>query len=78
MTHVEIIQKLVGEINPIGETNTDNERFENLKTMCDLIESLISEIDAMAYKNNNAYEYSRKRASDYVKTFMTKNLGISE
>ncbi len=31
MTHKEIIMTLVGPINPIGETNTDEQRFENLK-----------------------------------------------
>lgn len=31
MTNTDVIKKLIGKINTIGETNTDNERFENLK-----------------------------------------------
>lgn len=30
MSVEEIIKKLFGEIRPVGETNTDNERYNNL------------------------------------------------
>ena len=36
----EIVGKLVGPIDPIGETQTDERRFENLKVMTELKESL--------------------------------------
>lgn len=41
-TVVEIVENLIGKINPVGETNEDEIRFENLKLMCDLTNSLIS------------------------------------
>ena len=31
----KVVKKLIGEIDPIGETQTDDERFENLKAMTD-------------------------------------------
>ena len=42
MTVHEIVNKLIGNINPVGETNTDNDRFENLKAKCELVNLLIS------------------------------------
>jgi hypothetical protein len=74
----EIVFKLIGPINPIGETNEDNKRFENLKIMCDLINDLIQYTDDMAYCNKDHYEFSRKRASDYVYNFLTNKIGIAE
>ena len=78
MTHKEIVQKLIGPIHPIGESNADNARFENLKTLCDLVNDLVTDIDSVGYENKDHYEYSRKRAADYVSVFMTKTLGISD
>lgn len=74
----EIVTKLVGKINPVGETDTDNERFENLKIMCELVEKLVVDIDTVGYSNKNAYEFSKKRASEYSEKFITERLGITE
>jgi uncharacterized protein YaaR (DUF327 family) len=78
MTNTDVIKKLIGNINPVGETNTDNERFENLKEMCDLVNNLITDIDDMAYRNRDSHEFSVKRASEYASNFLTKTVGISE
>lgn len=74
----EIVTKLVGRINPVGEANIDNERFENLKVMCELVEKLVVDIDTVGYSNKNAYEFSKKRAAEYSKKFITERLGISD
>lgn len=73
----EIVLKLVGRIEPRGETNTDNERFENLQTLCKLVNDLVIDIDDMAYRNKDSHEYSVKRASDYAQNFLTVTLGIT-
>lgn len=78
MTHTEIVMKLIGSIQPAGESNTDAQRFENLKTMCELVNNLITEIDDMAYQNKDAREFSVKRASEYASNFLTKTVGIAE
>ena len=31
MDYYEVVKKLIGEVDPVGETHIDNERFENLK-----------------------------------------------
>ena len=78
MTNTDVVKKLIGKINPIGETNTDNERFENLKAMCELVNNLIIDIDDMAYQNKDSRKYSVKRASEYASNFLTKTIGIAE
>lgn len=72
----EIVLKLVGKVNPVGETNTDNERFENLKVLCELVDELVGVIDEVNCKNKDSHEFSRKRAADYASNFLTNNLGI--
>jgi hypothetical protein len=76
MNYTEIVKKLVGDIHPLGETRTDDMRFENLKAMCELINNLVSEIDSVAYENNDRVEYSMKRAGQFAAKFLTDDLGI--
>lgn len=66
----EIAKKLVGSITPIGESNTDDERFKNLKEMCGLVENLIMDIEDMAFANRDAHEFSVKRAKEYADKFI--------
>lgn len=72
----DIVLKLVGDVNPIGETNTDNKRFENLKVLCELVNELVGIIDNVHYSNKDFQEFSIKRASEYANNFLTNNLGI--
>ena len=71
MEMYEIVTRLIGRINPVGETNTDGERFENLKVFIDLVDSLVNELHHVS-DNASHYEYSRKRAGElavkYLKT----------
>lgn len=76
MNHLEIVKKLIGPIRPTGETNTDNERFENLKTLCQLVNELVTEIDAVGTDFMNSHEFSVKRASEYASKFLTETIGI--
>lgn len=74
----DIVLRLVGPVDPVGETNTDNERIENLKALCELAEHLVCVIDEVAYRNKDSYEYSVKRSGEYAFNFINKNLGINE
>lgn len=76
MTHLEIIEKLIGKINPIGETNEDDKRFDNLIVMCDLVEELLIQVERVLTINEDAHEFSKKRAAQYVKKFLTNRLGL--
>ena len=72
----EVVTKLVGPIKPVGETHIDNDRYENLKIMCDLIDKLLTDVDRVI-PNKRRDEYSMKRAGEYADNFFTQ-IGISE
>lgn len=65
----EIVEKLTGEINPVGETAEDSKRFENIKEYALLINHLIWEMEKVA-KNCDRYEYSIQRAGKYAENFL--------
>lgn len=65
MELLDIVNKLVGPIEPIGETNNDNERFDNLKTMCELVDDLLHQIYWVSARNRLSHEASVKKATNY-------------
>lgn len=71
----DVVEKLTGEIMPVGETYADNKRYDNLKSMCVLVDKLIYNLDAVVRHNKDAPEFSRKRAADHVIAFFD-DLGI--
>lgn len=68
MNYYEITKKLIGEIRPVGETNTDNDRFENLKAMVDLVGKLVEDIEDVATCANRS-EFSVQRAGNLARKF---------
>ena len=78
MTNTEVVKKLVGNVQPYGATHIDDERFENLKAMCELVNDLVTEIDRVAYENKDRHEYSMKQMADYASNFLSNTLGITE
>lgn len=73
----EIVKKLIGDILPIGETVGDDKRFENLKTMTELVNVLLTDIDNVNYLNKDSHEFSVKRAAEFASAFFDK-IGIVE
>ena len=69
MDNHEIVKKLVGKIYPVGETNADNIRFENLKAMTELVDDLLTDINWVAQQNNR-HEYSMNRAGQFAASFL--------
>lgn len=72
----DVVMKLIGPVMPIGETNEDQHRFDNLKNLCALVDRLIFTIDSVI-PNKERTEYSRRLAGEYADKFMT-DLGIQE
>lgn len=64
----EIVKKLIGNIEPIGETNTDAQRLENLKETIYLTNRLINDILEVA-KNQTRQEYSILKAGIEAQIF---------
>ena len=73
----DVVMKLVGPIQPVGETRTDDERFENLKVLCTVTDRLVAAIDDIGYRCKDAHQYSIKRAADRATKFMN-DLGIPD
>jgi hypothetical protein len=69
MEMYDVVKKLLGEINPIGETQTDNARFENLKATVKLVDGLLFDIDRVTC-NKTRHEHSMKRAGEFASKFL--------
>ena len=44
----EIVLKLIGPVQPVGETRADEERLENMRSLTDLTDKLLYEIERAA------------------------------
>lgn len=52
----DVINKLIGKIEPYGDSNIDKERMENLKIHVDIIYKMIEDlIEVAKYKNRPEY-----------------------
>ncbi len=66
----DVVKKLLGDIEPVAETNEDNRRFKNLKATTELVDRLFTDIDAVATSYKGRHEFSVKRASGFAREFM--------
>lgn len=70
MTHLEIVMKLIGKVRPVGETNEDKVRLENLKQLCELVDGLLAEITQVSRDGIGYQEASIVRATKYADEFI--------
>ena len=70
MNHKEIVNRLIGPIQPVGDSNVDRKRLENLKAQIDLVHDLLEEIIEVR-KNKSRHESSMKHmgktADEFIK-----------
>jgi hypothetical protein len=76
----DVVKKLIGEIDPIRETNEDEKRFVNLKETINLVDKLIAEIahvstckSEIAYSANRAGQeayYFIKDVRDFLEDYI--------
>lgn len=57
---LEVIDKLVGGIEPAGATHIDSERADNLKTYLEIWDMMHTKIDDIVYYNQDRHENSVK------------------
>ena len=67
--HYDVVIKLTGPIDPVGETNEDNRRLDNLKVLTELVDRLLFDIGGVASKRVSP-EYSVRRAGDFAFKFL--------
>jgi len=72
----EVTTKLIGNVNPVGSSVEDAERFENLKVMTNLVEKLVEDIGQVATKRSSN-EFSVSRAGTFAAKFLD-DLGVVE
>ena len=65
----DVVTKLVGPIQPVGDSGADKARLENLEKMTELVDRLLFDISAVA---PNAYreEASMKAIGTHARDFM--------
>lgn len=67
----EVTKKLLGEIDPQGESNIDRERLENLEHSIEVVEKLIDDIIWVS-KYKDRYESSMKTAGMTANKFIQR------
>jgi hypothetical protein len=72
-----VVEKLIGEIRPVGDASIDPKRLENLKAMCELHSRIHGAIDAIAYAFKGDKQSSVKEICDFANAYLDK-LGIAE
>jgi hypothetical protein len=71
MTVLDVLRLLVGPIRPTCDQAIDDQRFENLKQMMAVVDSLLEEISSVAdMKDAHAWSIERaaKAADEYIKS----------
>ncbi len=76
MTLYEIVRKLNGPISAVGETNADNQRYENLVELTELVNLLLTDIDSAARSKNN-HQASMAKIGKFASDFFDR-IGIHE
>jgi hypothetical protein len=69
MDYYEIMKKLIGNIEPVGESHTDDPRYGNLKEYMALAERLLVDIASVAGYADRP-EYSMSRAGTLAKEYL--------
>lgn len=71
MSISQILKKLFGEIIPVGETNEDNKRFNNIENYYEALSFIISELQNCADIKSNHYSVNKisKECKDILKEY---------
>lgn len=68
-TVIEVVEKLIGEVDAVGSTHIDEERFENLKVMIDVCNALLDDI-YIASKTKDYPQYSMQQIGCHAYGFI--------
>jgi len=73
-----VIQKLVGNIDPVADSAIDAERLENLKTLCKVLFEFVVDIDRIGNMSRNSPYASEKEIGQFANKFIVETLEIHE
>lgn len=66
----EVFNKLVGGIEPVGSTEIDEKKLENLKVQTSLIFDLVLDVKDVALYNKDRIEFSMKETGQHADKFL--------
>jgi hypothetical protein len=72
----EVVKKILGPIDPIGETNTDDKRLINLQNTIKVVDELLSDIKYVA-EYSNCQAHSMNKAGKLAERFLNE-IGINK
>lgn len=64
-----IVKRLVGPLDPIGDSWVDEKRYENLLHMIDVVNDLVDEIKSIS-EYAKSHEYSVQKIGKQAKSFL--------
>lgn len=76
-TLYEVVTRLVGPIQPVGESHTDTDRLKNLDALTQCVESLITDLHEVASSRNRS-EASMRMAGKKAHSFLHGELQIAD
>lgn len=65
----DMVHRLIGRVDPVGETNEDANRLENLETMILLVDKLTFDLGQVC-RENGAHMASIKKAVNRSREFL--------
>ena len=73
---IAVTKKLIGEVKPIGESNADFERYNNLIYQMSIIEQLLQDVIAISKLDNNEYSIRKdaQRSKDWLEHIKSEYL----
>lgn len=79
MELIDVVMKLVGPVDPVGETHTDDKRLDNLIVLRDLTRKLLDRIESVA-EASDGHMASVKAAKDCASAFLAdvRAAGVGE
>lgn len=69
MELIDVVGKLVGPIDPVGDAAIDPKRFENLEAMCTLVDKILYQIHIIAGMSDSQLA-SVKKAGQYARNYL--------
>jgi len=69
LSHLGIVHKIIGPIDPVGDSGVDEKRYENLLQTIHLLHSLIMDLRDVA-SHKISHEHSVKKAGEKADKFL--------
>ena len=66
---LEVIEKLVGPVNPVGESHTDEKRLENLRSLIFIVDNLVG-MNGEVREHKSRHEHSMMYAGQLADKFL--------